>query len=417
MKNKRTFLFACFVPCFLWAMADEPRPNFSFFGRLQLDGALFMREDYQPLGDGVGFRRVRLGTHVAIDNRFSGGMELDFTDGGVGIRDCYVKYTLNKEWSFRAGSVKENVTMESMTSANDLLFMESACVVSAFAPEFHLGVQGAWSRPRYRLEGGVFFKKISALKEKEFSEANNKEGVNEGISYTARGVWMPIAANQTRGFHVGASGSYRTPKTSTAVSDAVRYSAYSLSYITKLRFLDTGPVTSVSYDWLTGAELAGFYEGFRFQSEYMQNRTSRTDGHTSETFNGYYAQAGYLLFGGQQKYATSRGAFVAPKPGRSWGDVELALRYDRLDLNGTAVKGGSSEGWTVGVNYYATRYVKFQLNYSYISQDKYANAMGLAYVGYDSAGELTRKPAEVDESKGKASNAYGILGVRFQVSF
>lgn len=39
--------------------ADE-KFKLSFGGRIQADGAVFVGEDYQPLGNGVGFRRVRL---------------------------------------------------------------------------------------------------------------------------------------------------------------------------------------------------------------------------------------------------------------------------------------------------------------------------------------------------------------------
>ncbi len=417
---KKHFLFlACFVACISSLRADEPRPAFSFFGRLQLDGALYSGADYQPLGDGVGFRRARIGTDFVLTDQLSGRAEVDFTDGGFSVKDCYVRYTPMKAFSVRAGSMKENVTMEAMTSSVDLLFMEHPVVVSTFSPEFHLGVQGIWSQPRYRLEGGIFFKRINALKEKEYSESNSKAGIDEGVSYTVRGVWMPIAPDKSRGLHVGFSTSYRTPKTTTAANapNVVRYSGYSLSYINKVKFLDTGLVPLVDRDWLVGAELAGFYRGFRFQSEYIQNQTKRADGLPTETFNGFYAQAAYLLFGGQQKYSTSRGAFSTPTQGRNWGDVEVALRYDKTDLNGELIQGGSMNGWSAGVNYYANRYLKLQLNYSYVDHDKYANAFGQAYVGYKSNGELANKAADVDESKGKGGNAYGILGLRVQVSF
>lgn len=99
------------------------------------------------------------------------------------------------------------------------------------------------------------------------------------------------------------------------------------------------------------------------------------------------------------------------------GDIELAARFDRIDLNGTEVMGGSSNGWTFGVNYYATRNLKFQLNYSYVDNDKYANAFGQAAVGYKSNGEIAYKPEEVDELLGKGGNAYGILGLRIQLNF
>ncbi len=417
--KKHFLLLACLWLGSLVVTAGEPLPSFSFFGRLQMDGAIYSGADYQSLGNGVGFRRARVGTDFVLNDQLSGRAEIDFTDGGFSVKDCYVKYIPIKNFALRAGSMKENISMEAMTSSVDPLFMEHPVVTSVFSPEFHLGVQGAWSQPRYRLEGGVFFKKINALKEKEYSESNSKLGIDEGVSYTARGVWMPLSADKTKGLHIGMAASYRTPKTTTAANSPkmVRYTGYSFSYISKIRFLDTGPVPSVDHDWLVGAEVGGFYRGFRFQGEYMQNQTVRTGALPTEEFHGYYLQAGYLLFGGQQKYSTSRGAFSTPTTGRNWGDLEVALRYEKTDLNGDLIRGGSVEGWSMGINYYATHNLKLQLNYSYVDHDKYANAFGQAAVGYKSNGELAYQAADVDEAKGKGGNSYGILALRLQVSF
>lgn len=287
--------------------------------------------------------------------------------------------------------------MAAMTSSGDLWFMEKANVISAFAPEYHIGVQGAFQRGDLLGVAGVYFKRIDGIKESENSESNNKKGQDEGISVTGRAVWQPVWAEGTKGFHVGLAASYRTPKTTAGtLPDMVRYSTRSLSYINKIKFLDTAPIANVSHDWLAGAELAGFYKGFRAQGEYIMNNTVRMEGLETEKFGGFYVQAACLLFGGQQRFDKSRGAFSQPALGRSWGDIELAARFDRIDLNGTEVMGGSANGWTFGVNYYATRNLKAQLNYSYVDHDKYANAAGTA---------------------GEGGDAYGILGLRIQLNF
>lgn len=399
--------------------SDNNKFKLSFNGRIQADGAVFFGEDYQPIGNGVGFRRVRLGTTATFGKHLSGKIEMDFTDGGVSLKDCFVRYKLNNGFSFRGGNFKESFSMAAMTSSADLLFMEKANVVSAFAPEYHIGLQAEWMQGSFLGVAGVHFKKIGGSKEKEYSENNNKAGEDEGVSLTARGVWQPVSADKTKGFHVGLAASYRTPKTSVGslMPNTVRYNTTSLSNINKIKFLDTAPITSVSHDWLAGMELAGFYKAFRVQSEYILNHTYRMEGLETEKFNGFYVQAGYLLFGGQQRYNNSRGAFTQPALGRSWGDIEVAARFDRIDLNGNEVKGGSANGWTVGVNYYANRNLKIQLNYSYVDNDKYANAFGEAAVGYKSNGEVAYKPEEIDESLGKGGNAYGILALRLQLNF
>lgn len=368
----------------------------SFNGRIQADGALFFGDDdSQPIGNGVGFRRVRFSSNVSFGERISGRIEMDFTDGSFSLKDCFIGYALPNGFILRAGNFKESFGMDAMTSSGDLMFMEKASVSTVFAPEFHMGLQVGWQRNQLLGAAGVHFKRIGGDKEKALSETNNKNGVDEGISYTARGVWMPRSADKTKGLHLGLAASYRTPKSTEESPKTVRYSGRTLSIINKLKYLDTGAITAVSHDWLAGVELGGFYKAFRVQGEYVLNHTSRMDGLGTEKFNGFYLQAAYLLFGGQQQYSTSRGAFSEPTFGRPWGDVELAARFDRLDLNGDLVQGGAVNGWTFGATYYVTRNLKTQLNYSYVNHDAQANAV----------------------EKVLGGSAYSILGLRIQLNF
>ena len=414
--------------------ADEPRPIFpelkselltfsskqdkvkiSLGGRMQVDGALFFGEDIQPIGNGVGFRRVRLYTNVSIGKQLSGKIELDLTDGSFSLKDCFVRYNLKNGLYFRAGNFKESFGMDAMTSSGDLFFMEKANISSAFHPEFHLGVQATWQKKQFLGAAGVHFREIGGSKEKSNAEVNNKEGVDEGVSYTARGVWMPQSTDEQKGIHLGAAASYRTPKTTTSSSaNTAKYSTRSLSAINKIKFLDTGTIADVNHDWLLGVELGAFYKAFRMQGEYNVNRTSRLQDLPTETFDGYYLQAAYLLFGGQQKYSRSRGAFSEPTLGQGWGDVELAARFDRLDLNGNLIEGGRSNGWTLGATYYANKNLKLQVNYSYINHDRYANAAGTALVGVTADGKPTSDSKAV---VGKGGNDYSTLALRIQFEF
>lgn len=396
--------------------SDDNNFKISFGGRIQADGMMFWGEDYQPIGNGVGFRRVRLASNVSFGKRITGRIEMDLTDGAFSLKDCFIGYQFNNGLLLRAGNFKESFSMDAMTSSGDLLFMEKANMSSAFNPEFHMGVQASWQRNQFWGSAGVHFRAINGSKEKDYAESNSKDGVDEGISYTARGVWMPQSDDKLMGFHLGVAASYRTPKTSagTKSPNTSRFSSNSLSRINKIKFLDTGPITSVSHDWLAGVELAGFYKAFRMQGEFVMNNTNRMEGLATERFSGGYIQVGYLLFGGQQRYSTSRAAFSEPSFGRGWGDVEVAARFDRIDLNGNIIKGGMSNNWTVGATYYVTRNLKLQLNYSYVTHDKYANAYGSAAVGVMENGQVAYKPEEV---VGKGGNDYSQLGVRVQLNF
>jgi phosphate-selective porin len=102
-------------------------------------------------------------------------MEVDFTDGSFSLKDCFVKYDLPHSLSVKAGNFKESFAMSAMTSSGDLMFMEKASVVSAFAPEYHMGVQGEWRSGSFMTAAGVYFRRINGSKEKDYSETIIKQ--------------------------------------------------------------------------------------------------------------------------------------------------------------------------------------------------------------------------------------------------
>jgi phosphate-selective porin OprO/OprP len=116
-------------------------------------------------------------------------------------------------------------------------------------------------------------------------------------------------------------------------------------------------------------------------------------------------------------YDKPEGEFTQPDKGKKWGDIELALRYDYVNLNDKTIYGGSAEAVTGGINFYTARNVKFQLNYSYVNHDRYASGKGKLYVGKDITGALTKDGTKVADAKGKAGEDYSILGMRCEINF
>ena len=79
--------------------------------------------------------------------------------------------------------------------------------------------------------------------------------------------------------------------------------------------------------------------------------------------------------------------------------------------------GGSGEAYTVGLNYYPTKNVKIVLNWQYNNNDRYANAKGKSYVGYDLKGAPTKDPNKEVAPSGKGGVDYQTPALRFQVAF
>ena len=402
-----------------WHLTYDEKYKFKFFGRISMDGAFYQGNNYQKIGNGTTISQLAVGGVFSFGERIEGKFELDFSNGNLVLLDNYVTYSFTKQLGLRGGNIQESLSMDLLNSFKDLSLMNRAQAINAFAPGHHLGVQAVYQPSQWLLNAGVFFQRSMVIGQKDKTDSNYQDGQNEGYSYTARAVWMPQDKARHKGFHIGAAASYRTPKTDVAQDgepNIMRFSA-SESTINKTKFLDTGIINEVKNSVLLGGEIAAYYGPAKIQGEYIYNTLKRRNNLSRENFSGFYIQGSCLLFeGGYQDYNNSRGAFNSPVVSKK-GNVELALRFDQIDMNGDNIKGGSSDQYTVGVNYYVNPNLKLQFNYSYITHDKYANANGNAFVGYDSAGELTSDINLIDISKGKLGNNYNSFNFRFQLRF
>ncbi len=400
-----------------------------FDSRVQVDGAAFFgeNEDYDPIGNGVSIRRARFAIKGQVTKDWYGEVDLDFANGILELKDAYLMYSGVKNLEFQAGNFKEGFSMESTTTSRYLPFMERPMVVQTFAPSRHIGAQVKTNLNWFMATAGVFFQAVEDAEIRTNVADNNKDyGRGAGYSVTAKMVAMPFYEDSHKGLHIGLAGSYRTPKSDMATSEfgGVRYSTRTATSINRKKYLDTDVIRDVHHDLLYGAELAGYFGGLRMQGEYIGNITylnnpvATVSGETSRlNFSGWYAQAGYLLFGGQQRYNTHDGEFTQPSRGRGWGDLELLFRYDYLNLNCAPVYGGSGQNYSAGLNYYVNNNVKIMLNYMYSDHDRYANGKGKLLVGHDASGAPTKDYTKVVEAPGKAGVDYHTLSVRFEIDF
>lgn len=385
--------------------------------RVQLDGYLFPDEGLNKLGNGITIRRMRFALKAEFWKNWYGEIDLDFESSGTEIKDAYLKYTPDsKKWDIKAGHFKEGYGMETTTTSRYLLFMERS-FASTFDPSRHLGFQTNVFANKFLFIGGVHFNTVGDAEEVEITKDANKDfGLDEGYSFTGRAVWSPLNDNKKL-LHIGAAATYRTPKTHWE-NGAYRISARSHSAVNRKKYLDTDDIFGVDNIFGYTFELAGKYKGVMFQGEYKEHNVNLKEG-VDASFNGYYMQAAYLLFGGNHNYNTNEGEFTRVTAGTDKGDLELALRYDYIDLNDfdANIFGGAAEGYTVGLNYYVNPNIKFAANYTYHNHDRFANGKGNLFVGTDANGILTKDPTNVTESDGKAGDDYGQFSIRFEVNF
>ncbi len=398
--------------------------------RVYLDGGYYFDKNaYNPIGNGVTIRRARFAVKAILYNNWYGELDLDFSGAEMEMKDMIVGYVsraksgLGKNVRIKAGHFKEGISMEQTTTSRYVTFIERS-LRSKLVPSRHLGIQLTKYDKHWLFIGGMHFQPVGELEENTISKDHNKkDGTDEGYSLDARAVVMPINTENAV-LHIGAAYSYRTPKTTWEYPNTFRYSTRSISSINRKKYLDTDDISNIENIGIFNAELAGAYKGFMFQAEYTTNSINGTDvnnvsGINNAKLEGAYAQVGVILFGGNYRYNNAEGELTQISTGNDWGDVEVAFRYDYINMNDfdAQIYGGGANAYTFGINYYVNTNVKFMLNYSYLNHDRYANGKGKLYVGHDADGNLTKDFTEVIEESGKGGDDYGMIQARIEIDF
>lgn len=398
---------------------ESPDQNFKYWfdTRVYFDAMMPLGESLNPIGTGVDIRRARFALKAKLWGNWYGEFDIDVAGAIIEMKDMIVQYN-GTNWNVKAGHFKEGFSMETTTTSRYVTFIERS-LVSKIAPSRHLGFQGNYWGQHFLAIAGVHFREAGEFEQNEWAkDANKDNGISDGYSYTGRFVYMPIQESGKL-VHIGLAASYRTPKTSAEITDSYRYSTRSFTSINRKKYLDTDDIKSVKSTLLLGAELAGSWNQFMFQGEYMMNKITREDGLEYGTIGGGYAQAGWLLFGGTYVYNNKEGEFTQINRGQDWGDIELAVRYDYMNANDfdADIFGGAANGLTVGLNYHVNDNVRFMLNYSYINHDRYANGKGKLYIYEDADGNLYKDPFSVEIPKGEGGDDFSILTARIEIDF
>ena len=404
--------------------------------RVQGDAAVYFGYDKNltTIGNGMSFRRTRFAVKTQINKDWYAEFDTDWTSGAPEIKDAILQYDGIENLQIKMGNFKENFSIQRNSTSRYLLFMERA-MVTYLAPSRHMGINFRYNTPALWASFGVFGPELKGNEEQVFMEDNNKDfGQSEGLSYTGKLVWRPLHKKDNASLHIGAAASYRGPKTTSTDGKGlmpIRYSTRNSTSINRKKFLDTDAITYLDHEFLWTVELAGHYEGLRYEAAYISRQATidlekNPKGANLKPATGWYVQAGYMLFGGKQKYDEGGAKYTRCTRGKDWGDLELALRVDQIDLNlNKYYMGGSAMQYAIGLNYYPIENVKFMINYQFADNDEFANGKGEQngidstakkpyMTGYDKDNQPTMEPTEV---VGKKGIDFHMISCRFQVAF
>lgn len=334
-------------------------------GRIQLDYGnvsgpqLDLPSNRAELGPDTRVRRAYLGVDISAPGNWGARFEVDFASKPVTLTDAYLFYKPRKELTLTAGQHKAFWGLEDLTSDNYSSFQERAAYSSAFGFERRLGLSATYVGKEFLIQGGLFADDATALGFPDSGTAASRD-IDDAYSVDARAVYMPKLGKGQ--LHLGGSIHYRDMKN----LETVRYRARPFVRTTDLRFVDTRNITG------TGGELglaleAAYIDGpFHATAETFWQKALRP-GQVSPTFNGGYAELGYVLTGERTAYKAGTYERLAPKKplGRGIGAVQVNLRYDWLDLNSGAIVGGRHDMAGVSLVWVPLTHLRFVADYGH----------------------------------------------------
>ncbi len=343
--------------------SDDGQHSIKFGGRALLDFGYVYNDAALNAqlagGSGAKFRSVRLFTSGTVYENFIYKVQVDWAGGKTALKDVYVgAKNLPVLGHVKIGHFKEPFSMEEMASSRFMTFMERGAA-NAFAPSRNVGM--------------VFYD-TAFDKSVTWAFGAFKDTDNGGTSFdtkneyalTGRATWNPIYGDEGRQVvHLGVSYSHRFANIDQGGS---------VSYKSKVTNL-VGSHISVTVPTrgadLANVELAGVLGAFSLQGEYTMSAVD-TGASNRSILYGTYVEGSWFITGEHRPYERKKAVFGRVKPKKNWnpkgggcGAWQLALRYDRLDLNDRAVAGGELQNVAAGVNWHWTSNIRMSTNYTY----------------------------------------------------
>jgi phosphate-selective porin OprO/OprP len=335
--------------------------KFQIGGRLMIDYDWYDEDKIEiSPKNGAGIRRARLFAAGTMFNVWDWKAQYDFAGNEAEIKDAWIRYTGFKPARITLGQFKQPFSLEELTSSKYITFMERALPTDAFATSRRIGLGANQYADHYTWAVSLYGQEVG----------NDSSGDN-GYGVGARATWAPWN-EKTEVLHLGLSGAWENPK-----DNDVRYRTRPESHRTDTRLVDTGDIPDPDNFTKYGAEAATVWGPFSAQGEYYW--VSQESNDISDTdYKGWYAFASWFLTGESRNY--KHGAFhrVTPKSTVGKGGIgawELAARYSWIDLEDSPVTGGKENNVTLGLNWYATKYIRFMANYIFVDADPPASSL------------------------------------------
>ncbi len=339
------------------------------------------------LSSGSNWRRAQLGIQGKVFGDWNYYFNYDFGSGASSgnelqgrIQQAYVEYAGIPNLAFRVGAFPPSANLEDATGAGDVMFLERNApsdlsrslaggdgrdgIAVIYADEALFGSL-AYTGGKVA-DTSLFFDEQQALvgrvSDVFYSDSDWKLLASAAATYVFRGGDAAAGAGSARNITLQDGPELTTDDQS-------------------LRLISTGAINTATA-WNYGLEGAAEWRNVYTQAGYFGYGIDQVAaGAPNLDFDGWYAQASWIITGESRPYNVANGSFSNPKPripfsldGWGPGAWELAGRYSDLNLNDHAgtlgsalpaggIRGGDQRIFTAALNWYPNSVLKFSLQY------------------------------------------------------
>ncbi len=268
--------------------------------------------------------------------------------------------------SFSIGKQKEPISMERLMALGHGPLGERAAVSDALLPSRNVGVvmAGTLLDDRMTLAGGAFNNWLDKDQPNSFSD--------NATQYVGRATWVPLLSdNESTLLHLGAGLRHSDSEEGFKTQSGPEFNQ-APDYVSTAFF---EPEDSMTYQ----AEASLRSGPFWLHGEYVRTDLDAPV-YNDPSIDGYHVTASWILTGEVRPYNKRVGIFKPIPVARTveqngWGALEISTRFSTLDMREVpgldVLDAGEMDIWSLGLNWWLTPYFNFNVNYRYITLNRY----------------------------------------------
>jgi phosphate-selective porin OprO/OprP len=319
---------------------------------------------------GVGtlnFEKPWVWTVFGATHAFAKGFDITETDTDqFSLFDLRLDIPIWEKASFSIGKQKEPISMERTMALGQGPMGERAAVSDALLPSRNVGLvmAGSLLDDRMTLAGGAFNNWLDKDQPNSFSD--------NATQFVGRTTWIPLlSGNESTLLHLGAGLRYSDSKEGFVTQNGPEVNK-SPDFVATDFFL---PEDSMTYQLEASLRSGPFW----LHGEWVRTELEAPE-FQDPTLGGYHITASWILTGEVREYNRRVGIFKPIAVSRTveqngWGAWEVGTRFSHLDLSEAPGSMGGDAGeldvWSAALNWWLTPYFNVNLNYRYITLDRF----------------------------------------------